>query len=145
MMVGTSGRAGQPRRYWQVPRAAPVEPERAVRELADTLSEAVKLRLIADVPLGIFLSGGVDSSAVAALAQRGSSRPVTTFNIRFDEPLFDESTYARSVAHALGTEHREVVLTEATFAGQLDDALGSIDQPTFDAINTYFVSRAVKE
>ncbi len=145
MKVGLDGRARAPRRYWQVPRATPIEGERAVRELGETLAEAVKLRLIADVPLGIFLSGGVDSSAVAALAQRASDSPVTTFNIRFEESAFDESPYARTIAEVLGTAHREVTLSESTFAAELERALASIDQPTFDALNTYFVSRAVRE
>lgn len=143
--VGLDGRLREPRRYWQVPRAAPVEEERAVRELGDTLTQAVKLRLVADVPLGIFLSGGVDSSAIAALAQRASDAPVTTFNIRFEEARFDESPHARRIAEVLGTAHHEITLTESTFAESLDAALSSIDQPTFDALNTYFVSRAVKE
>lgn len=145
MRVGLDGRPREPRRYWHFPRARPIEEERAVRELADTLSEAVRLRLIADVPLGVFLSGGVDSSAVAALAQRASESPVTTFNLRFEDARWDESPYARQVAQALGTVHREVILTEATFGNNLDAALAAIDQPTFDAINTYFISRAVKE
>lgn len=145
MTVGLGGRVGPPRRYWQVPRAVPIEPERAVRELGDALSDAVRLHLISDVPLGIFLSGGVDSSAVAALAQRNSTRPVTTFTIRFDEPEFDESLYAQDIARRLGTVHHEIPLTEVSFDSQLDAALSALDQPTFDAINTYFVSRAVKE
>ncbi len=145
MRVGLDGRAREPRRYWQLPRVAARDGERAVRELGETLAEAVKLRLIADVPLGVFLSGGVDSSVVAALAQRASSSPVRTFNIRFAEAEWDESAHARRVADALGTDHREVTLSEAGFAEHLDEALASIDQPTFDAINTYFVSRAVKE
>jgi asparagine synthase (glutamine-hydrolysing) len=91
------------------------------------------------------LSGGVDSSAIAALAQRASESPVTTFNIRFEEAAYDESAHAKKIASALGTAHREVTLTESMFGAQLDDALDSIDQPTFDAINTYFVSRAVRE
>src|SRR5207249_10622921 len=70
---------------------------------------------------------------------------VRTFNIGFDEVAYDESGHARAVAQALGTEHHETRLTRDTFQRQLPDALASLDQPTFDGINTYFVSRAVRE
>ncbi len=144
MRVGLDGRLREPRRYWELPSAHEDEDEeRAVRRLGEALTDAVRMRLIADVPLGVFLSGGVDSSVVTALARRRG--PVSTFNIRFRESDFDESSHARAVAATLGTDHHEVVLEEADFAAHLDDALGSLDQPTFDAINTYFVSRAVKD
>jgi asparagine synthetase B (glutamine-hydrolysing) len=81
---------------------------------------------------------------VAALAVRTSSSKIATFNISFDEAAFDESRYARAVSSALGTEYNEVRLTQASFREGLGDALDSIDQPTFDAINTFFVSRAVR-
>jgi asparagine synthase (glutamine-hydrolysing) len=145
MRVGLDGKTAEPKRYWSMPKSAPIDEETAVRNLGEELATAVKLRLIADVPLGIFLSGGVDSSAIAALAQRASSSPVTTFNIRFEEARYDESQYARKVADVLGTAHREVTLSESVFAEGLEGALASIDQPTFDAINTYFVSKAVRE
>jgi asparagine synthase (glutamine-hydrolysing) len=130
-------------RYWQLP--GPTSPPRPREELAEQLSAAVKMHLISDVPLGIFLSGGIDSSAVAALAVRSGNTCVRTFNVGFDEASFDESRHARAVAHALGTEHQELRLTKETFQGALPEALGSLDQPSFDGINTYFVSRAVRE
>jgi asparagine synthase (glutamine-hydrolysing) len=138
----------EPRRYWSIPgydarRAPPAEEAKAALERE--LEEAVRLRLVSDVPLGIFLSGGVDSSAVAALAVRASTSKIATFNISFDEAAFDESRYARAVSQALGTEYNEVRLTQASFRSGLGAALDSIDQPTFDAINTFFVSRAVRE
>jgi asparagine synthase (glutamine-hydrolysing) len=138
----------EPRRYWSIPaydahRAPPIAEAKAALERE--LVEAVRLRLVSDVPLGIFLSGGVDSSAVAALAVRASTGKVATFNISFDEAAFDESKYARAVSQALGTEYNEVRLTQASFREGLGAALDSIDQPTFDAINTFFVSRAVRQ
>jgi len=114
----------------------------AVERLRDELQRAVAMRLVSDVPLGIFLSGGIDSSAIAALAAR--TGPVTTFNVAFDEGRYDESPYARAVAAALGVDHREVRLSGDEFLADLDEALGSLDQPTFDAVNTFFVSRAVR-
>jgi asparagine synthase (glutamine-hydrolysing) len=131
------------RRYWQLP--GPSSPPRPKEELKEQLSAAVKMHLISDVPLGIFLSGGIDSSAVAALAVRSGNSGVRTFNVGFDEASFDESRHARAVANALGTEHHELRLTKDTFQGALPEALGSLDQPSFDGINTYFVSRAVRE
>lgn len=134
---------GEPESYWRLPDASG---QRAgFDEVKDTLDSAVKRRLMADVPLGVFLSGGIDSSAVAAIASRVAPDAVHTFNIGFPEAEFDESHYAQAVADQLGTTHRCIELTESHFAEHLDDAMGSIDQPTFDAINTYFVSRAVRE
>ena len=113
--------------------------------LRDELQQAMRIHQISDVPLGVFLSGGVDSSAMTALAARTSHGSVRTFNISFAESEFDEAPHARAVAAAIGTEHTEIKLTEADFRHGLGDALGCIDQPTFDALNTYFVSRAVRE
>ncbi len=141
--VDERGVMGAIERYWAQPTANGASDQ--TDELAWRLREAVERRLIADVPLGVFLSGGVDSSAVAALAAGVSRDAVATFNISFDEAEFDESPYAQRVADAIGAEHHDIRLTEQAFSGQLDDALASIDQPTFDAINTYFVSRAVRE
>src|SRR4029453_15462514 len=91
-----------------------------------------------------FLSGGVDSSAVAALASDVAPGAIHTFTIGFDVPAYDETRYARHVADAIGSHHTSVVLTEQGFQEQLPDAFTAIDQPTFDAINTYFVSRAAR-
>lgn len=116
-----------------------------VQAAEQALEEAVQMRLVSDVPLGVFLSGGVDSSAIATIAQRSASKPVQTFNISFDDAEFDESGYAEQVAIALGTDHHRIPLTEATFREQLPGALDSLDQPTFDGINTFFVSQAVRQ
>jgi asparagine synthase (glutamine-hydrolysing) len=130
-------------RYWRLPLGAP--PTGDKDELREQLTTAVQTHLISDVPLGIFLSGGIDSSAVAALAVRSASASVRTFNIGFDEAAYDESGHARAVAQALGTEHHEMRLSKETFRQELPHALASLDQPTFDGINTYFISRAVRE
>jgi asparagine synthase (glutamine-hydrolysing) len=131
------------RRYWSIP--APADRGGDVPNLRRRLEEAVDQHMISDVPLGVFLSGGIDSTAVAALASRVSSRRVRTFTICFEEAEYDESVHARRVAQHLGSDHHEVLLGESSFRDRLDDALASIDQPTFDAINSYMVSRAVKE
>lgn len=134
---------GEPQQYWTMPGSD--GPVATFEETQDALDQAVRRRLIADVPLGVFLSGGIDSSAVAAVASRVAPGAVHTFNIGFPEAEYDESPYAAQVAEQLGTEHRCIELTESHFTSHLNEALRSIDQPTFDAINTYFVSRAVRE
>jgi asparagine synthase (glutamine-hydrolysing) len=142
-VVAQDGVLRGPRRYWRLPAAS--SRRRNKDELEEELAAAVRLHLVSDVPLGIFLSGGIDSSAIAALAVRAGNAHVRTFNVGFDEPGYDESPYARAVAQALGTEHHELRLTQEAFRRELPDALASLDQPTFDGINTYFVSRLVRE
>jgi asparagine synthase (glutamine-hydrolysing) len=131
-------------RYWSL-RAEPTRTNDALADLHDELSTAARQHLLSDVPLGVFLSGGVDSTAVAAMAVRAATSPVRTFHVGFDEAGFDESSYARAVATSLGTEHVEFRLTQARFSEWLDAAMAGLDQPSFDAINTYFVSRVVRE
>jgi asparagine synthase (glutamine-hydrolysing) len=114
-------------------------------ELGQTLRETVAMQLVSDVPLGVFLSGGIDSSAVAALACEAGHGRIHTVNIGFDEASLDESAFAAKVAAALGTAHQTLRITGEDFERLLPGALASLDQPTFDAINTYLVSRAVRE
>jgi asparagine synthase (glutamine-hydrolysing) len=114
-------------------------------EVAEVLQESVRLHLASDVPLGVFLSGGIDSSVVANLAQKAAGNRVSTFTLNFDEAEFSEGAIARRVAEAIGTQHQELVLTEARFMAQLDAALDSLDQPTFDGLNSYYMSHAVRE
>ena len=117
----------------------------AERDLAEELQRCVRLHLASDVPLGVFLSGGVDSSAVANLAQKAAVSRINTFTLSFEEAELSEGAIARQVAAAIGTEHRELVLTEGEFVARLDDALDCLDQPTFDALNSYYMSHAVRE
>jgi asparagine synthase (glutamine-hydrolysing) len=129
--------------FWASPRheqTAPIEEE----ELAQELQECVRLHLASDVPLGVFLSGGVDSSAVANLAQKTAGSKISTFTLNFDEVEFSEGNIARRVAQAIGTQHQELILTEAQFTSQLDAALDSLDQPTFDGLNSYYMSHAIR-
>jgi asparagine synthase (glutamine-hydrolysing) len=114
-------------------------------ELARELEESVRLHLASDVPLGVFLSGGVDSSAVANLAQKAAGSRVNTFTLSFEEAEYSEGSIARRVAEAIGTRHHELVLTEGHFVGRLESALDSLDQPSFDGLNSYFMSHAVRE
>src|SRR5205809_5187619 len=122
-------------RYWrlsyQTKQAVPSVDE-AAEQLRDLLADAVKMRLVSDVPLGILLSGGIDSSVVAALAVRASTETVKTFSIGFAEASFDESQYARAVAKFLGTDHHEERFS-ASLAANLVSEIGAwMDEPMSD-------------
>ena len=140
--AGNGNGAPSARTYWQMPSSSARRTSPA--ELREELVRTVRMQLVSDVPLGVFLSGGIDSSAVAALASEAAPDSLHTFTIGFDLAAYDESRYARQVAEAIGSQHTNVVLTEQAFQEQLPDAFNSIDQPTFDGINTYFVSRAAR-
>jgi len=130
--------------FWSAPPPGASEPTDEAG-VARGLEESVRLHLASDVPLGVFLSGGVDSSAVANLAQKASRTPVHTFTLAFGEEEYNEGPIARRIAAAIGTQHQEVVLTEQHFIGQLDAAMNSLDQPTFDGLNSYYMSHAVRQ
>jgi asparagine synthase (glutamine-hydrolysing) len=129
--------------YWQMPSSG--GRTTTVADLRDELIDTVRMQLVADVPLGVFLSGGIDSSAVAALASEAARGAVHTFTIGFDVAAYDESHHAQKVADAVGSRHTRAVLSEQAFQERLPDAFTAIDQPTFDGINTYFVSRAARD
>ena len=117
--------------------------EDAVDELDGLLRQAVRLRMDADVPLGAFLSGGVDSSTVVALMQTQSARPVQTFTIGFSESSHDEAPYARAVAKHLGTEHHEEVLTPGRVIELVPRVASLHDEPFADgsSVPTYLLSK----
>lgn len=115
-------------------------------ELRELLSDAVRMRLVSDVPLGILLSGGVDSSAIAAFAVQHATEKVKTFSIGFEEDSFDESRYARQVAHHLGTEHYEATLSVGTASDLITDIASWLDEPLSDGslIPTFMLARFVR-
>jgi len=129
--------------FWMVP-AGPRNGAPDDVSLADVLEEDVRLHLASDVPLAVFLSGGVDSSVVANLAQRAQRTPIHTFTLAFEEQELNEGPIARRIAEEIGTQHTEVALTEPQFVEHLDAALDSLDQPTFDGLNAYYMSRAIR-
>ena len=108
------------------------------------LRQAVERRLVADVPFGAFLSGGIDSSAIVALMSEVSAHPVSTFSVTFAEEEFSEARYARMVSKKFGTQHHEIQLSPDDFLEALPDALAAMDHPSGDGPNTYVVSRATK-
>jgi len=114
-------------------------------EVKKRLINSVKKRLMADVPFGAFLSGGIDSSAVVALMSEVSDKPIKTFNISFAEEEFSEAKYARIIADKYNTDHTEIKLTPADFLKELPTALSGMDHPSGDGPNSFVVSRATKE
>jgi asparagine synthase (glutamine-hydrolysing) len=138
------------RSYWSLShktkQPVPTESE-AAEHLRELLADSVRMRLVSDVPLGVLLSGGVDSSTVAALAVRASSEAVKTISISFAEASFDESSYARAVAKFLGTDHHEERLS-ANLAANLVGEIGSwMDEPFSDPslVPTYLLSRFTRK
>ncbi|MBI3556989.1 MAG: asparagine synthase (glutamine-hydrolyzing) [Deltaproteobacteria bacterium] len=146
-IVWRDGVISEGRRFWNLREARPRAPLMGQGELAfelwDCLSRAVKRQLVADVPVGVFLSGGIDSSVVAALAQAHSARPIRTFSIAFEDSGFDESAHARAVAGFLKTQHTEEVLTESLLLTTIDAALSALDEPLGDPsfLPTYLLSK----
>jgi len=137
------------RQYWDLPTYGTHEPaseEECLEELERRLAEAVRIRLIADVPLGALLSGGTDSSTVVALMARASSKPVKTFSIGFRSKDFNEADYARLVAKRFGTEHHELIV-EPDLAQTLETLTRSLEEPFADSsmLPTYYVSRLARQ
>jgi asparagine synthase (glutamine-hydrolysing) len=116
----------------------------AARRLRPMLEDAVRAHLIADVPVGLFLSSGLDSSVIAALAARELAG-ICSFTLSFPGTSYDEGPLAHSVAKHCGTKHREIPLEGDSVISRLDEAVAALDQPSMDGINTYFVSWAARE
>ena len=116
----------------------------AVMQLRALLEESIASHLVSDVPLGVFLSGGMDSSALVALMSKVSRQRPKTFSVAFDERELSEEQYARAVAARFQTEHCEIRLSEEKLLEVLPAAIAALDQPTMDGINTFVVAQAVK-
>ncbi len=135
------------RQYWQLPAVQTFRgsEDDALELLEHTLDEAVESHMVSDVPLGAFLSGGIDSSVVVALMARRSGRPVKTFSIGFEEERFNELPHARRVAEHLGTDHHELVVKPDAL-GILERLIWHFDEPFADssAIPTWYVSEMAR-
>ncbi len=137
-------------RYWDVPEPGAIEhrsDEEWIRECRERLEETVRLRLMSDVPLGMFLSGGVDSSAIAALMKRLRTEPVKTFAVGYREAAYSELSYARHVSEAIGTDHHEIVIGMDDFFNSLPRLIWHEDEPIAwpSSLSLYFVSRLASE
>lgn len=115
-----------------------------VAKIRDLLLESVNLHLVSDVPVGVFLSGGIDSSSLAALLSEIGIRP-KTFSLVFREAKYSEAEYSREVASQFRTEHREICISPGDALKEIPGALAAMDQPTIDGVNTYIVSRHTRE
>ena len=139
-------------RPWWDPRTSPAardpkkpkDLESAAKKLRSILEDAVRGHLIADVPVGLFLSSGLDSGTIAALAARAQSG-IRSFTLTFPGTEFDEGPLARKIAEHCGTQHTEVPLDGDAMVARIEEAAGSLDQPSMDGINTYFVSWAARD
>jgi asparagine synthase (glutamine-hydrolysing) len=143
--AAASAMSPESRPYWTLPVTTAVNGKGngAAHSLRELLEDSVDVHLISDEPLGVFLSGGVDSTAIAALASRARAG-VRCYTIAFREREFDESEVARRTARQLGVEHEELLVEPREMLDGLDAALGALDQPSVDGINTYCVSAAVR-
>ncbi len=119
--------------------------QKVLQEIRQVLEEAVRLHLIAEVPLGVFLSSGIDSTALAALASRVSEKPVHTFTVAFMEEDYNEAEMARHTARLLNTKHSELLVTGQRMLERMREAVLALDQPSMDGINTYFVSWSARQ
>lgn len=144
-------RAPRPHPHWNVPRQSlprahgvPRDLPSAARALRPLLEDAVRSHLVSDVPVGLFLSSGLDSGAIASLAARAQPG-IHSFTVAFPEQEFNEAPLARRVAEHCGTHHEEVPLSGSDMLARLEEALGALDQPSMDGINTYIVSWAARQ
>ena len=137
------------RRYWDIPASLPIQEdeEEILARFDDLLRESVRLRLISDVPLGLFLSGGIDSSTVAYYMAQLNNGPVHSFSIGFEDPSFDESAHARTVAAYLGLDHHEEILDARQVQELLPQVADILDEPLADAsiFPTYLLSRFTRQ
>jgi asparagine synthase (glutamine-hydrolysing) len=140
------------RKYWDLNSAerelAAPRPVRhidgeTVAELRTLLEDAILLRTVSDVPVGIFLSGGIDSSSLVALLSRRHPN-LSTFSVVFKELDYSEAQYSRSISTRFGTDHHEIVISSHAVMTSLPNIIGAMDQPTVDGVNTYIISRETR-
>ncbi len=137
--------------WWDVPRVPSAEKngreeQDLAAELRSLLEASVRRRLMSEVPLGAFLSGGIDSSIVVGLMARMLERPVATFSVGFrsQESRYDERSYAKTVAERYGTDHTEVIVTGSDVLAAMPTLIRAMDLPSGDAIQTWFISEAAR-
>jgi len=145
----------QPSSYWDLVDDPPSDAEAspwvpaanehlAAARLQPILEEAVRMQLVSDVPVGVFLSGGIDSSALVSILSHGGVTP-STFSIVFREADFSEAQHSRAVAARFRTDHHEIEVSQSDVLVAIPDAVGAMDLPTMDGVNTYFVSREARK
>jgi len=147
-MVVRDDRARVEKTYWRIEDAFrgadPLDEEEAFARIAIALRDSVRHHLVADVPVGAFLSGGVDSISLVALLTEVHGRPIETVTLACDDPALDERELAASAARIYGTRHHEIQLDIEEIRLRIPEAIAAMDQPTIDGINTYLVSEAAR-
>ncbi len=135
------------KKYWQISKAHRIEEseQKIKNNVKDLFFQAIERRMISDVPLGAFLSGGIDSSAVVAAMANVSNQKINTFSIGFKEKEFDESHYAKIIAKKYNTNHTQLELSANNFLEQLPEIIPQFDSPSGDGANTFIVSQMVKQ
>jgi len=136
------------KRWWTIPREDPAPTGAPLEELRDLLESSVRYRTVADVPLGMFLSGGLDSSILCALLSKQSNRPVQSFSVGFEgSGAFDEREHARTVARAFGAEHHELVVSPVNIAEHLPELIEHLCMPVTDPaiLPTWLLSRFARQ
>ena len=134
--------------YWKLANVQAnhdINREQVQEKLFELLSRSVSSRMMTDVPLGVFLSGGIDSSSVVALMQLQSKDRINTFNLSFTEKEFDESPFAETIVQRFGTRHRKHILQSDEYLSQITAALDAMDSPSMDGVNTYVLSTAIRQ
>ncbi len=131
--------------YWDLKpdaehRASEAQRKQLQDEVYATLDAAVRMQMVSDVPVGVFLSGGIDSSSLAGILSRGGSK-ISTFSIVFREADYSEAEYSRAVAQKFGTDHHEIMVSQQDALNAIPSAVQAMDQPTMDGFNTYLVSQ----
>ncbi len=142
MIIGSDGSL-RTWRYWPARKVFASPANNVAPTVRRLLEQAVEEHLLADVPVASFLSGGIDSSIVTAIAAQKMERKLQTYSVGFDSAEFDESAIAEEVAQRYGTEHQRIQLSEEEVIHSVTEAVEHLDLPSVDAINTYIVSRAV--
>lgn len=142
--VGSQGEF-QTWRYWPSRKAFLSSTDNVLREVRKRIDQAVDEHLLSDVPVASFLSGGIDSSIVTAIAAQKLEKKLQTFSVGFDLAEFDETPIAREIAERYRTDHHRIQLSEEEVIHSVTEAVDMLDLPSVDAINTYIVSRAVAE
>src|SRR5437764_5395459 len=130
-------------RYWPLRKTFALFPDNVIGRLRALIENAVEEHLLSDVPVASFLSGGIDSSVVTALAAQKLANKLQTYSVGFDLAEFDETAIAQEIADRYGTDHHRIQLSEEEVIASVTEAVGKLDLPSVDAINTYIVSRAV--
>jgi len=134
------------KRFWNLKfKESRIDHREAVEITRSALEHSIRAHLVSDVPIGIFLSGGIDSTAIVAIASKISKKQLNTYSLAFEDPKWNEGNIAKRVAEQFNTNHTELLITAETAKPLFDQFLKDIDQPTIDAFNTYCVSKLAKD